>query len=945
MKNVFILLTLLAALLLPRPALADYYLVGSFNSWNNGAADCRFSPLEGDAEYTFVLEKQITNGDEGFLITDGSWDNKWGANEYKVTPEIKYGTKAGGGNMRFNDGQDDQAGWFYFNPADGSMLFTTTKRGSTTPTPTPDAKLFYVGAGTDAGQTPAEAKAALEADNCYYVEVKNDGWIKISTSSASDWNSFNAGVIVPASDREGFAVTDVAVETVKENDDIKCTSASGYICVSKDFKYIQHVNDVADFKIPSAGETLTSVTLFGLGDWANGKEFSLVDGVWTLKLAEVGANQEFKISTSKGWVENPAISGNVEHTSGSNIHLNADYTDVTFTYTEAGGLTINGTKKQTVAPEIEAYLSFTGAWGENGVKFEKIVGHDGFDYVAYVPEYYNFESGSGKGFAVYRKDTGKNWQAAAGSGANNVKVNGEAFTMTESGAILMWALDATDGNPYYFYYNPTDNKVLITTERRSEPTLTLEGNFDNGGENAFVNDDATAVIKGYTGNAGFGFVASEEAGYTVFTTDIETFTPMTWFRFVYNGKHFGPLDYDNNEAVAFGREVLATQNAASSFTMKDGVYTMKVYVKDGVVEKFTVDQKQARTNYFTSGTYNGTPFKLYLRGGRFGWTKADSGNELTRVDVATDTDLKIDAAEDDLVFRLVRPEGMAGGTTDFDPEIMGFKIGTGEEKGWMWGFTTWTEDMPLEASAPLSYNVECGCPAVTGEGTNMWMEENRTDKVVVEFNLSRHTLLIWYGDDYVDYFDNGVWMHISNDGSFEDTNAIEMTVADEEYPGYLVCQASLAPSQHFIFASDQSLANAHRFAPVGQGAIEFVVSGTPDELDNVNLRGRGLWEVHPYAENFTHGTWQVREVINEKPQTSPESRAETTNNYDVAFHAATGQAFLVRSTTTGIETVDAADADAPAIYFNLQGVQVANPEAGQIYIVKKGNTVSKQLMR
>ncbi len=42
----------------------------------------------------------------------------------------------------------------------------------------------------------------------------------------------------------------------------------------------------------------------------------------------------------------------------------------------------------------------------------------------------------------------------------------------------------------------------------------------------------------------------------------------------------------------------------------------------------------------------------------------------------------------------------------------------------------------------------------------------------------------------------------------------------------------------------------------------------------------------------------------------------------------------------GIET----DANAPAVYYNLQGVRVENPSQG-IYIVKRGNKVTKQVVR
>ena len=52
-------------------------------------------------------------------------------------------------------------------------------------------------------------------------------------------------------------------------------------------------------------------------------------------------------------------------------------------------------------------------------------------------------------------------------------------------------------------------------------------------------------------------------------------------------------------------------------------------------------------------------------------------------------------------------------------------------------------------------------------------------------------------------------------------------------------------------------------------------------------------------------------------------------------------ATLTISGTSGVESVEAAQTEAPAEYFNLQGIRVANPEAGQLYILRQGNNVSK----
>lgn len=51
---------------------------------------------------------------------------------------------------------------------------------------------------------------------------------------------------------------------------------------------------------------------------------------------------------------------------------------------------------------------------------------------------------------------------------------------------------------------------------------------------------------------------------------------------------------------------------------------------------------------------------------------------------------------------------------------------------------------------------------------------------------------------------------------------------------------------------------------------------------------------------------------------------------------------FIRSTSTDIDGVSAAE-NVPAEYYNLQGIKVANPEAGQIYIVRRGATTTKEI--
>ena len=53
---------------------------------------------------------------------------------------------------------------------------------------------------------------------------------------------------------------------------------------------------------------------------------------------------------------------------------------------------------------------------------------------------------------------------------------------------------------------------------------------------------------------------------------------------------------------------------------------------------------------------------------------------------------------------------------------------------------------------------------------------------------------------------------------------------------------------------------------------------------------------------------------------------------------------LAPNSTVGIEDVTV-EGNAAAEYYNLQGVRVAQPEAGRIYIVRRGSKVTKELLK
>ena len=48
---------------------------------------------------------------------------------------------------------------------------------------------------------------------------------------------------------------------------------------------------------------------------------------------------------------------------------------------------------------------------------------------------------------------------------------------------------------------------------------------------------------------------------------------------------------------------------------------------------------------------------------------------------------------------------------------------------------------------------------------------------------------------------------------------------------------------------------------------------------------------------------------------------------------------------TGVEDIVAGEADGEAVFYNMQGVRVANPAAGNLYIKVQGNKATKVLVK
>lgn len=100
------------------------------------------------------------------------------------------------------------------------------------------------------------------------------------------------------------------------------------------------------------------------------------------------------------------------------------------------------------------------------------------------------------------------------------------------------------------------------------------------------------------------------------------------------------------------------------------------------------------------------------------------------------------------------------------------------------------------------------------------------------------------------------------------------------------------------------------------------------------------------GEMTAAGSWEM-------PAAAPAAEADAepvADGKSVTFTAkktnniATMNVYYVAEPESGIESVVAADENAPVEYYNLQGVRVANPTTG-LYIVKQGSKVSKAIIR
>lgn len=141
------------------------------------------------------------------------------------------------------------------------------------------------------------------------------------------------------------------------------------------------------------------------------------------------------------------------------------------------------------------------------------------------------------------------------------------------------------------------------------------------------------------------------------------------------------------------------------------------------------------------------------------------------------------------------------------------------------------------------------------------------------------------------------------------------------------------------------------------GLDEDDEEGLKDYLTNVycfNYEGAQY-----YVQNASKGDIIVYGIQNDMDISSFNSRSNTVSVYNALFSIGinpgmtaywpgwdmSGYIVLPTNWEDSVDSVLGEDLNVPAAYYNLQGVRVANPEKGQLVIVKQGNTTKKMIVR
>ncbi len=231
-------------------------------------------------------------------------------------------------------------------------------------------------------------------------------------------------------------------------------------------------------------------------------------------------------------------------------------------------------------------------------------------------------------------------------------------------------------------------------------------------------------------------------------------------------------------------------------------------------------------------------------------------------------------------------------------------------------------------------------------------------KVIVDFNMPNDFILLYkytakgadaVSEDFQPYA-NGDGIELTEEGTLSYYMQNGQGYDSEVVTYSVVNPAEIVGITHEVLAGKTVVranytlhVNNHREGNTYE--VTFTVGGQTGTNTEHTLVTEEEAAVAPVAEDFTSthklkGTVVVTGLTGETDYKGS-SLAVKVNGEDTASHTTE---FDVKTGTVGIEDVTV-DAAASAEYFTLQGVRVAQPEAGNIYIVRRGAEVSKELVK
>lgn len=144
-----------------------------------------------------------------------------------------------------------------------------------------------------------------------------------------------------------------------------------------------------------------------------------------------------------------------------------------------------------------------------------------------------------------------------------------------------------------------------------------------------------------------------------------------------------------------------------------------------------------------------------------------------------------------------------------------------------------------------------------------------------------------------------------------------------------------------VFTYDLGLADSFTFWGSKQQNcflidVEYIPADQMKLLGNVPVP-TGKWSARiPENATHVHFTDGLPEYTTNDEIPVPEGAEKAT-----IFDFESGRTYNLSDAVTGVEAVEVEGEAADAVYYNLQGIRVANPEAGQVYIRVNGNTTAK----